>query len=229
MLRSDHAGPARARGRRGNGNGNGSGSRIAGFVVYVEGPRDRDILRMWAHRVSPPLARNLAANAVILGGRQPARALEHFRELARAGGDVRALCVLDRDHGTHAPLDAEAEEPGLGFYTWSRRHIESYLLVPAAIRRALRLDPHDSRVDRVLREHLPSPEDESAMAGLDAKRLLDARGPLARGLGVQLVPGRIARAMREAELHRDVLACLDRIREVAGLPATEHRFVDRSR
>jgi hypothetical protein len=214
MLRSDDAGPALAQARRGD------------FVLYVEGPRDRDILKTWAHRLSPRLARDLAANAVILGGRRPARAVEHFRGLGGAGGGRRALCVLDRDHGTHAP---ESAEPGLEFYTWRRRHIESYLLVPSAIRRALRLNEHDPRVDRVFREHLPSVEDESAMAGIDAKRLLDARGPLARGLGVQLVPGRIARSMRETELHDDVLLCIERLRAVAGLLEPEHRVVERPR
>jgi hypothetical protein len=216
MLRSDQAGPARARSRNGE------------FVVYVEGPRDRDILKMWVQRVAPRLGRDLAASAVILGGRQPARALEHFRELRGSQRGVRALCVLDRDHGAHAPVDPDSVEPGFEFYTWSRRHIESYLLVPSAIRRALRLDPHDPRIDRVFREHLPSVEDEDAMAGIDAKRLLDAHGPLARGLGVELVPGRIARAMREVELHRDVLHCLERLREVAGLPL-EHSVIERHR
>ncbi|MGH0036270.1 MAG: hypothetical protein ACQGVK_14685 [Myxococcota bacterium] len=217
MLRSDHAGPARAQARRSQ------------FVLYVEGPRDRDILKMWAHRLSPRLARHVAGHAVILGGRQPARALDHFRDFDRAGRGARGLCVLDRDHGAHAPLESDSDRPGLEFYTWSRRHIESYLLVPSAIRRALRLDPHDSRVDRLFREHVPSAEDEEAMAGVDAKRLLDARGPLARGLGLPLGPGRIARAMQASELHRDVLECLERLRDVAGIPVTQQEFVGRSR
>ena len=35
----------------------GSPSLPFRFVFYVEGPRDQDILRGWARRLSPPLAR----------------------------------------------------------------------------------------------------------------------------------------------------------------------------
>jgi len=215
MLRSDRAGPGRA------------GPRDTSFVLYVEGPRDRDILRTWAQRLSPRFSRRMAESSVILGGRQPARAVEHFRGLGGASAGARAFCVLDRDHGGHEHLDGPSAEPGLEFYTWRRRHIESYLLVPAAIRRALRLDRHDPRVDRLFREHLPSLDDEQAMAEVDAKRLLDGRGPLARGLGREIVPGRVARAMREAELHGDVTELFARLNEGMGLRVPESCVVER--
>ncbi len=216
MLRSDHAGPASA------------SSRGVSFFLYVEGPRDRDILQTWAHRVSPPLARRLADGVMILGGRQPARAVEHFQSLGADNGR-RALCVLDRDDGVHGSMESDPRAAGLEFYTWRRRHIESYLLVPDAIRRALRVDPHDARVDRLFRQHLPAPDDEDGMADIDAKRLLNGRGPLSRGLGRELAPSRIARAMRAHELHPDVLDCLDRVRQGLGLPRSQPRVVARPR
>ena len=186
-----------------------------GFVLYVEGPRDRDILRAWGRRVLPPLARDIARAAVILGGRQPARAASHFRALLEDAPATRGLCVLDRDgsDGARAPEGP----PGLEFFTWGRRHIESYLLVPDAIRRVLRVPREDVRVDRSLRELLPAQDDETALADLDAKRLLARHGPLARETG-GASPSRIARAMRADELHPDVLELFQRIRRALGLP-----------
>src|SRR5215831_10019361 len=114
------------------------------FILYVEGPRDRSILRAWAQRLLPELAPDLLEGAVILGGRRPARAVEHFR--ARAPGS-RGLCVLDRDEDTASDLPPE---DGLEFFTWGRRHIESYLLVASAIRRALSLPASDHRLEATL-------------------------------------------------------------------------------
>jgi hypothetical protein len=184
------------------------------FILYVEGPSDRGILRAWSYRLLPSLARTLFGSSVILGGRRPARALEHFRSEAGA----RALCVLDRDDGSAsaAPLQ---EETGLEFFTWGRRHIESYLLVPGAIRRALNLREDDTRVERVLREHLPDGGDEDAYRDVDAKRLLGPNGALAHVLGQPLPLSRIARATREAELHTDVHALFDRLRTGLGIAA----------
>jgi hypothetical protein len=190
-------------------------SRSRGFVLYVEGPRDRDLLRTWAQRVSPILARGIAECAVILGGRQPARAVVHFRELRGRGGAERGLCVLDRDGGSGA-LRLADEEPGLEFFTWRRRHIESYLLVPDAIRRSARA-PAELRVLRPLRELLPAADDEAALVDFDAKRLLARHGPLDQLFG-PLPPSRIARAMRADELHADVRDLLDRVRAGLGLP-----------
>ncbi len=54
--------------------------------------------------------------------------------------------MLDRDHhldddgGDSAPGDLAAE-PGLELFVWGLRHIESYLLVPSAIRLASQYPP----------------------------------------------------------------------------------------
>jgi hypothetical protein len=179
-------------------------------VLYVEGPRDRDILEGWTRAASVALARAVRETAVILGGRQLRRALSHFAEAAAARPGLRGLCVLDRDDEAEAP-GGGAE--GLEIFVWSRRHIESYLLVPAAIQRALRLPEHDGRVARLLRQHLPDAADEGTLRDLDAKRLLSATGPIARALGRPLALGRIARAMRADELHGDVSGLLAKLRE----------------
>jgi len=188
------------------------------FILYVEGPRDRSILRAWAHRLLPERAADLLEGAVILGGRRPARAVEHFR--ARAPGS-RGLCVLDRDEDAASALEAEG---GLEFFTWGRRHIESYLLVAGAIRRALSLPASDHRLEAVLERELPKAEDTAGWRALDAKRLLAETGPLARLLGRPLPLARIARATREEELHADVLEIFDRLRgELARFAQPRHR------
>jgi hypothetical protein len=183
-------------------------------VLYVEGPRDADILEGWARAVSVSLARAVREAAVILGGRQLARAAAHFEEASASQPGLRGLCVLDRDGGVAATGGTD----GLEVFTWSRRHIESYLLVPAAIHRALRLPEHDGRVSRLLRQHLPSQASETTLRDFDAKRLLAESGPIARGLGQRLAPGRIARAMRPEELHADVSGLLGRLREALLAP-----------
>lgn len=180
------------------------------LTLYVEGPRDRSILRAWAYRLMPARARELFRASVILGGRQPSRALEHFRDHHADVSGAAALCVLDRDGGDEIAPDTNGYD--LQFFTWQRRHIESYLLVPAAIRRALALPQDDHRFDRALEEHLPSDEGSRAWERLDAKRLLGANGPLAKLHGEPLPLPKIAQATREDELHADVHELFDRIR-----------------
>jgi hypothetical protein len=180
-------------------------------VLYVEGPRDRDILEGWARAESARLGRALNDAAVILGGRQPERAVAHFLEQREKRPGLRGLCVLDRDGGDEPIPPDLPGAPDLEVYTWSRRHIESYLLVPAAIERSLRKGDAGARAARLLRQHLPSGDDESALRDLDAKRLLARQGPLARELGQPLALGRIARFMRPEELHGDVSALIERL------------------
>ena len=173
--------------------------------LYVEGPRDREIVLGWAERTSRALAGRVQAGTVILGGRQPARAREHLRE-AMASGPARGLCVLDRDQELErAPL---ALEDGLETFVWSRRHIESYLLVPSVLGRLRRsLEP---RAQRALLAALPGPGDERAWLDLDAKRALAASGQ-------RLAWGRLARAMQDEEIHPDVRVLLERLGSLFGV------------
>jgi hypothetical protein len=193
----------------------------AAFILYIEGPRDREILRAWAYRLQPTLAARIIGGSVILGGRQPRRALEHFRSRGGTASGARAVCLLDRDDGVGRAPSSEGEK-GLEFFTWTRRHIESYLLVPNALRRALCLDDGDSKLDRILRRHLPSADDERAIRDLDAKRLIGPKGVLTRELGRQVPLSGVARATRENELHPDVHALFGRFHGLlsGGEPAS---------
>jgi hypothetical protein len=185
--------------------------RHPGFVLYVEGPRDRGVLEAWARRWSRPLGRKVADATVILGGRQPARAADHFRTLRERHAAERGLCILDRDDEPSPGVQLD-DGSGLHVYTWPRRQIESYLLVQAAIRRSVRLSPDDLRLKRFFREELPAANDEAALGALDAKALFGQRGPLAALLGRPVRPIHVARAMQRHELHRDVLRVLRWIR-----------------
>ncbi len=191
-----------------------SAGRSAQFFLYVEGPRDNAILREWAYRLLPSVARRLFRASVILGGRRPARAIEHFR---RAGGlerGIRGLCILDRDDGSQP---VSVAEPGLEFFTWGRRHIESYLLVPEAICRTVQRADDIPRVQRALKEHLPDMDDEAAYRCVDAKRLLAPKGLLPSALGFPISLHGVARATRRNELHRDVHEVFDRLRTSLGV------------
>jgi hypothetical protein len=198
------------------------GSAPCPFLVFVEGPRDRDVLVEWARRLSTPLFRVLPEACVILGGRQPARAALHLERVREAAGEASGLCVLDADGVAPAEIDHDRLE----VFTWRRRHIESYLLVPTAIERAART--RDTRLRRILLEQLPAPGDERAFLTFDAKRFLGPKGPLARLLGRVLPAGAIARAMREEEIHPEVRALCERIAVGLGLgplpvPTVTHR------
>jgi hypothetical protein len=186
-------------------------------ILYVEGPRDREILRAWAYRLLPSLARRIIGAAVILGGRQPQRALQHFRSQGGTASGLRALCILDRDDGAATQPSSDGES-GLEFFTWSRRHIESYLLVPAALRRTLCLGQGEAQLQRVLGEHLPAPCDEAAFRNVNAKRLLGPKGILPRALGRPIPLSGVARATRESELHPDVHELFVRLQSLFAPP-----------
>lgn len=190
------------------------------YFVYVEGPRDGDILRSWARRMSGELARRLSDRLVILGGRRPARAIEHLRSSSTNGSRARGLCVLDRDVSA-GPIDREETHDTLEIHVWERRHIEAYLLEPDVIRRALRI------TDRGLTRRLADLLDvegafhEDSAPRFDAKKLLHRNGPISRMVGRQVDAGRIARAMREEEIAPEVRGVLTRIGQGLGIPARE--------
>ncbi|MEM9177581.1 MAG: hypothetical protein AAGC67_20385 [Myxococcota bacterium] len=195
-------------------------------MLYVEGPRDREILETWAKRVEPAIARLIEERTVILGGRRPARALEDFRKRGGEASGWRGLVVLDRDHhdeaegGDSAPEDLAAE-PGLELFVWGLRHIESYLLVPSAIRRLTAGLEGAEQADALLARELAGDRP------LHAKRFLGAGGSLSEALGMDLRAGEIARAMRAEELHADVRALLSRIGVLSGVSMPQPEVVIR--
>lgn len=211
----------------------------APFVLYVEGARDREILACWARKIERDLARGVEDSAVILGGRQPARAIADFRKRGGADAGLTGLVVLDRDdHTGAAPHSAEpvepstsrpngpftpSEESGLGVFVWGRRHIESYLLVPEVLRRVAGLDPDDRRIERFVAATT------DGAARLHAKRVLGPGGSLTEVIGQELRAGDIARAMRLEDFHPDILVLFDHITRALGLARSGPEVVVRAR
>lgn len=195
-------------------------------MLYVEGARDREILATWARRLQPDVVRAIEQSAVILGGRQPARALRDFERRGGAAEGWRGLIVLDRDDHDPSPAppatfatDVQPAPSGLETFVWSLRHIESYLLVPAAIRRVLGDAEDDPRVESALAEarFLETGVSTATAEDPHAKRLLGPGGVLSERLGQTLAAGTIAGVMRREDLHPDVHALLARIGELAGV------------
>ncbi len=194
------------------------------FAFYVEGPRDRDVMRLFANKLSPALARTMDPCVEILGGRRPERAAKLFREKsthARACGEVppTALCILDRDDHVNCRVDFPAEQ-GLEFVIWQRRQIESYLLVPRAIRNCCRASRELPALDRLLAALIPNPDDERKLRDLDAKRILAARGPIAGLIGRPLRAREIVRSMSPLDVHSDVRRVLASVRDQLGRSAS---------
>ncbi len=199
-------------------------SRQLAFRLYVEGPRDRGLVEAWSRTRNRDLARWIARETVILGGSQPRRAAQDFERAGEERDGLRALCLLDRDQGDHDLRGCQRD--GLEFHVWPRRHIESYLLVPAAIARSLRLGARDGRVSDYFAHEVPALDDEPAFRDFDAKSLFGGRGALSEQLGRPVSSGRVAKVMRADEIHRDVCSLLDRLASAAGVggePTTVHK------
>lgn len=170
---------------------------------------------MWLRRISPPLARHLESRVVILGGRRPARAQAHFRSQGGGASGGRGLVVLDRDHHSESGSSGLVEA-GLEIFTWRRRHIESYALVPAAIRRSLRSRVEPRLLERLIEDCLPPLDDEEACGAANAKKILGSKGEFARSADGRFSPETVARCMRVEEFHPDIFSLYDRIRSAAG-------------
>jgi hypothetical protein len=184
------------------------------FALYVEGPRDRDVLRHFAQKLSPELAKTMDPCVRILGGKQPERAAQMFGRLVEEAGETnrdkpRGLCILDRDddESWNAKKSDDAQDAtsndaaNLEFVVWNRRQIESYLLVPQALRRCASKHGADPQFDRILASTLPENGDEAAFADY---------------LGRPLRAREIVRNMSPVDIHDDVKAVLTRVRDYVG-------------
>jgi energy-coupling factor transporter ATP-binding protein EcfA2 len=93
-----------------------------GWVLYVEGSTDLEILRAFAEKLGHREARELlAAPFVHYVGNVPSKAREHFHGLREALPDLVGLALFDR-------LSQKLEREGaLQERAWTRREIENYL------------------------------------------------------------------------------------------------------
>jgi ABC-type taurine transport system ATPase subunit len=91
-----------------------------GWVLYLEGSTDLDILRAFARKVGHPAKALLERPFVRYVGNQPKQARHHFHGLREAKTDLVGIALYDR-------LDNLTEDPHLQQTMWRRREIENYL------------------------------------------------------------------------------------------------------
>lgn len=109
-----------------------------GWVLYLEGSSDLEILRTIAAKLSHPAAGDLECPFVSYTGNQPARARDHFHALREAKPDLRGIALYDR-------LDRElAEDPHLKQIQWQQREIENYLCRKQVLLRLAREEARDA-------------------------------------------------------------------------------------
>ena len=209
------------------------------FVLYLEGTSDADLLRLWARALgrNGDLFERLPIH--YLGSRNPKHAREHFLGLKSFRSDLAGLCILDpdRDPERVAEQIEHLPEAGLRFHVWQRRHIESYLLVPQAIGRAVHGDADllAAALIRAFRDFLSRPPrglifpaavpdyrtfHMDWMADFDAKRQVFSPAPqddsfVAEQRLEELTPDHVAQAMLPEEIHEDVAMVLQHIFDAA--------------
>lgn len=100
----------------------------AGWVLYLEGSTDLAILKALADKLNHQEAQKVLSRPYVhYVGNQAKKAFDHFRGIAEAVPQLKAICILDR-------LDREAlTQTGPKFLTWRKREIENYLCHPAVL------------------------------------------------------------------------------------------------
>lgn len=120
------------------------------LIVYVEGETDEDCLVGWASALEADsefagIREQMRGVAFVFlkGGSAEemlAQADRHFRGCKLLSSSAQRLLILDRNSGKwQSRVD---HDPSL--LVWGKRHVESYLLVPEAWRRAVVHAAHDS-------------------------------------------------------------------------------------
>lgn len=120
---------------------------LSDAVLFVEGPSDRDVLRVWSETLGMSLAES---NVTVLpmgggeyaGGKTRVRGeiLEGISEKA----PVSHMFVLDRDERSSAEINKLQSDLGEKVFLLEMRELENYLIVPRAILAAIRSKHSDN-------------------------------------------------------------------------------------
>ena len=99
-----------------------------GWVLYLEGSTDLDILRAFAEKIGHAEAQEaLERPFVHYVGNQPREVRRHFFGVREAYPDLEAIAIFDRLGET------SLQDLGARDLMWSRREIENYLCYPEAL------------------------------------------------------------------------------------------------
>lgn len=99
-----------------------------GWVLYVEGPSDLDILRTFARLLKHPVEDALRDPFVRYVGNQPKKAEEHFYGLREGVPTLQGIALFDK-------IDYGLKEQPLREVMWKRREIENYFAFPQTLER----------------------------------------------------------------------------------------------
>jgi hypothetical protein len=98
-----------------------------GWVLYLEGATDLEILRAFAQTLHHPAASYLERPFVYYVENQPQKVRDHFYGLREAKPDLVGAAIFDR-------LDAPPESASnLRMLMWQRREVENYLCYPEVL------------------------------------------------------------------------------------------------
>jgi energy-coupling factor transporter ATP-binding protein EcfA2 len=95
-----------------------------GWVLYLEGSTDMEILRRFAKTLCHEAQQYLERPFVHYVGNQPSKAYYHFNGLREAYKELLGIAIFDR---IEEPKGLEEEKPGLTQMMWQRRELENYL------------------------------------------------------------------------------------------------------
>jgi energy-coupling factor transporter ATP-binding protein EcfA2 len=182
-------------------------------MLIVEGDFDEAVLKIFAITNGTPWPGNVVVWKWA-GGHKERRQL--FTQLLRDIPDLKAISLRDRDEEADGSVAADLIDKGQsvtsdGFVAlkWRRRHIENYLLHPAAIARAAAITEMEVRTFFADNHGLAIPANTTATDVVASIR--DARGKeiLSQGaLSLETLLGAsrydIARQMAQSELAEDV-------------------------
>ncbi|MDP1607621.1 MAG: AAA family ATPase [Rhodocyclaceae bacterium] len=123
-------------------------ARARGYVLYVEGGTDLDMLRTLAVRLNHPVASvwDERVNSFYVQNNYPVESLEselerveggfgitpkeHFFALRALVPGLRGLAILDKDNQNRQPF----QEGGLNLVYWRRYEAENYFITPEVLR-----------------------------------------------------------------------------------------------
>lgn len=198
--------------------------RLHGRLLIVENNSDARILKEFANKMGVPWPNNLVVWPWTDGSKERK---QFFQQLKREVPKLKALSIRDRDDKELDLIDQNTlrdksinhKEPDLMLRTWRRRHIESYLLWPAAIARAAKCG--EGEVNKLLNNqglyinhHFTDADAPFA--------LMDSRGKnlfvlIKREFGVE--PIDVVKAMEPSEICTDIRVLLDQIVAVCSSQA----------
>ncbi len=99
-----------------------------GWILYLEGSTDLEILRSLAEKLNHPVKEILENPFVCyIGGNQPQKAREHFYALREAKPDLLGIALFDL---LDRPLNLDG---ALIELMWKRREIENYICTPVVL------------------------------------------------------------------------------------------------